>query len=220
MRALRFVRCLRFVTILGAGLVSGPTLAADFYDVSEADLAGAPGTIIRTAPLEVYPPGVRGYRVLYRSTGLNGEPIAVSGVIAIPGKKAANRPVVAWAHPTTGVARKCAPSLHHAPLDTIPGLKDMMANGYVVTATDYPGLGTTGPHPYLVGVSEGRAVLDSVRAARAFAEASAGEHFAVWGHSQGGHAALFAGELAATYAKDLKLVGVARTTSRRRRAMA
>jgi acetyl esterase/lipase len=209
MRARQFIRPLRFFTVLGAGLVSGPAPAADFYDVAEAELAGEPGTVIRIAPLEVYPPGVRGYRLPYRSTGLNGEPIAVSGVIAIPNKKAANRPIVAWAHPTTGVARKCAPSLHHAPLDTIPGLKEMMANGYVVTATDYPGLGTAGPHPYLVGVSEGRAVLDSVRAARDLAEAAAGEHFAVWGHSQGGHAALFAGELAESYAKDLKLVGVA-----------
>lgn len=80
-----------------------------------------------------------------------------------------------------------------------------MAKGYVVTATDYPGLGTTGPHPYLVGVSEGRAVL----AARALTETGAGDRFAVWGHSQGGHAALFAGEMAASYAKDVKLVGVA-----------
>jgi hypothetical protein len=33
-------------------------------------------------------------------------------------------------------------------------------------ATDYPGLGTPGVHAYLMGESEGRAVLDSVRAAR------------------------------------------------------
>ena len=48
------------------------------------------------------------------------------------------------------------------------GLADMLARGYVVVATDYPGLGVPGQiHPYLIGVSEGRAVLDSVRAARA-----------------------------------------------------
>lgn len=33
--------------------------------------------------------------------------------------------------------------------------------------------------------------------------------YAVWGHSQGGHAALFAGQLAPTYLPDLPLVGVA-----------
>lgn len=60
----------------------------------------------------------------------------------------------------------------------------MLARGYVVTATDYPGLGMPRPHPYLVGISEGRAVLDSVRAARALPEARASGNFAVWGHSQ------------------------------------
>jgi acetyl esterase/lipase len=85
----------------------------------------------------------------------------------------------------------------------------MLDRGYVVAATDYPGLGTVGPHPYLVGVSEGRAVLDSVRAARLLPGSGAGPQFAVWGHSQGGHAALYTGLLWRSYAPELKLVGVA-----------
>ena len=52
-------------------------------------------------------------------------------------------------------------------------------------------------------------MLDSVRAARAMPDAGASNRFAVWGHSQGGHASLYTGELAASYAPDLKLVGVA-----------
>jgi acetyl esterase/lipase len=52
-------------------------------------------------------------------------------------------------------------------------------------------------------------VLDSVRAARDLPDAGASNRFAVWGHSQGGHASLYTGELAASYAPDLKLVGVA-----------
>ena len=39
-------------------------------------------------------------------------------------------------------------------------LGDMLSQGYVVVATDYPGLGTDGIHPYLIGESEGRAVLE------------------------------------------------------------
>jgi acetyl esterase/lipase len=85
----------------------------------------------------------------------------------------------------------------------------MLERGYVVAATDYPGLGTPEVHPYLVGTSEAHAVLDSVRAARAIPEAGANAHFAVWGHSQGGQAALFTGLEAALYAPELKLVGVA-----------
>ncbi len=83
----------------------------------------------------------------------------------------------------------------------------MVDRGYVVAATDYPGLGTPQTHPYLVGVSEARAVLDSVRAARALTGAQ--NRFAVWGHSQGGQAALFTGLIAKSYAPDLDLVGVA-----------
>ena len=117
--------------------------------------------------------------------------------------------VVAWAHGTTGVARQCAPSLYPAALRWIPGLANAIGRGYVVAATDYPGLGTVGVHPYLIGESEGRAVLDSVRAARHLDGAGANEHFAVWGHSQGGHAVLFAGALAPRYAPELRLAGVA-----------
>jgi pimeloyl-ACP methyl ester carboxylesterase len=93
--------------------------------------------------------------------------------------------------------------------DEIPGLDDMLARGYVIAATDYPGLGTAGVHPYMIGESEGRAVLDMVRAAVAMPEPGAAARFVVWGHSQGGHAALYAGELAHRYAPDLTLLGVA-----------
>jgi dipeptidyl aminopeptidase/acylaminoacyl peptidase len=85
----------------------------------------------------------------------------------------------------------------------------MISQGYIVVATDYPGLGTDGINPYLIGESEARAVLDSVRAARDMPNSGATNRFAVWGHSQGGHAALYTGEIAARYAPDLKLVGVA-----------
>ena len=53
------------------------------------------------------------------------------------------------------------------------------------------GSGTPGVHPYLIGDSEAYSVLDSVRAARELPDAKAQKRFAVWGHSQGGHAALF-----------------------------
>jgi len=85
----------------------------------------------------------------------------------------------------------------------------MLRNGYVVAATDYPGLGTGRVHPFLDGASEGRAVLDSVRAAAAIPEAMTARHYALWGHSQGGQAVLFAGSLAASYTPELRLAGVA-----------
>lgn len=183
--------------------------AADaFYNPSKADLSGDPGNLIRSEPIQAFA-GAKAWRVLYRSTGLRNEPIAVSGIVVAPDTNppAGGYPVVAWAHPTTGIARRCAPSLGSDVLNTIPGLRRMVARGFAVAATDYAGLGTPGPHPYLVGLSAGRTVLDSVRAARVLTKAS--EAFAVWGHSQGGHAALWSSELAPSYAPELKLVGVA-----------
>lgn len=48
----------------------------------------------------------------------------------------------------------------------MPDLDQALAAGWGVVATDYAGLGTTGPQPYLIGQGEGRSVLDSIRAAR------------------------------------------------------
>jgi pimeloyl-ACP methyl ester carboxylesterase len=173
--------------------------------------AGAPGDLVRSESLPGSPPESRAWRILYVSTGLDGRRIDVSGVVIAPTlpAPAEGRPVVAWAHPTTGVSERCAPSLWNGFFDTIPHLPALLALDYVVVATDYPGLGTRGPHPYLIGRSEGRAVLDSVRAARAITEAHASNRCAVWGHSQGGHAVLFAGELAKSYAPEIELSGIA-----------
>jgi acetyl esterase/lipase len=182
-----------------------------FYVPTEQELTGQPGTIIRTEPLRGAPNDATAYRILYRSRGLQDEPIAVSGVVVIPAGPTpeAGRPIVAWAHPTTGVVPRCAPSLAHFVFQQMQGLRDMVNRGYVVTATDYPGLGTAGPHPYLVGISEARAVLDSVRAARDMLGTGGGRRFAVWGHSKGGQASLYSGILGHSYAPDLDLVGIA-----------
>lgn len=197
------------VTTLPLG-VTNARAQSSFYQASPNEVAGAPGTLIRQEPLlQPAPFGASAYRMLYRSTGLNNELIPVSGVIVVPaGPAPANgRPIVAWAHPTTGVVPRCAPSLALFVFQQIQGLREMIGRGYVVAATDYPGLGTPETHPYLVGVSEARAVLDSVRAARALTGTQ--NRFAVWGHSQGGHAALFTGLLAKSYAPELNLAGIA-----------
>jgi acetyl esterase/lipase len=184
---------------------------ASLTSESLAQDAGFAGKLISVQPIFGAPEGARAYRILYWSTGLDSERIEVSGVVIAPRgpPPPGGRPVVAWAHPTTGVVERCAPSLARVVFASIQGLRVMLDHGYVVAATDYPGLGTPEVHPYLVGTSEARAVLDSVRAARAIPDAAAGARFAVWGHSQGGQAALFTGIEAARYAPELKLVGVA-----------
>jgi acetyl esterase/lipase len=194
--------------LLGA---AGAAAQTPFYRATPQELEGPPGTIIRQERMWLAPGYLSADRVLYRSRGLHGEPIAVSGVvIAPPGPPPpGGRPVVAWAHPTSGVVTRCAPSLAFLVFEQIQGLRDMIGRGYVVAATDYPGLGGPGVHPYLVGDSEARAVLDIVRAAHAMPRIGASSQFAVWGHSQGGQAALYVGLLARSYAPELTLVGVA-----------
>ena len=193
-----------------AGCASVEPVPGPFFQAKVA--AGArPGDVLRAEAMAGAPAGASAQRLLYVSTGLDGTPVVVSAVVIVPDSAAPTdgRNVVAWAHPTTGVEPQCAPQLRKEFFDRIPGLAAMLAQGQVVVATDYPGLGTVGPHPYLIGVSEARAVIDSVRALRQVADAKATSRFAVWGHSQGGHAALFTGQLAKAYAPDLTLVGVA-----------
>jgi alpha-beta hydrolase superfamily lysophospholipase len=182
-----------------------------FYLAERQELAGPPGTLIRREAMRHAADDASAYRILYRSTGLHGEPLAVSGVAVVPAgpAPAGGRPIIAWAHPTTGVVPRCAPSLAAFVFQQIQGLREMVERGFVVVATDYPGLGTPSPHPYLVGVSEARAVLDAVRSARELPGVGTGRRFAVWGHSQGGQASLYAGLVAKAYAPDLDLVGVA-----------
>jgi acetyl esterase/lipase len=189
----------------------GPAPPGTFYSTPSDMARGRPGQLLRSEEIPNPPPTSKAWRILYVSTDIHGRPVPVSGVVIAPELPApiAGRPVVAWAHPTTGVADRCAPSLRPEVFDTIPHLQALIALDYVVTATDYPGLGTSGPHPYLVGESEARAVIDSVRAARALEKTGANANYAVWGHSQGGHAALFAGEIASIYAPELSLAGVA-----------
>jgi len=180
--------------------------------------AGAPhGTLIAVQPFNHPIPTATAYRVLYNSQDESGRTVAVSGVIYIPTAPppAGGRNLVAWAHPTTGVAQGCAPSLDAGGIggttlaSSIPGLADFLAAGDVVAATDYQGLGAPGVHPYLIGKAEGQDVLDSALAAERLPGADLSGNFALWGHSQGGQAALFAGQLAAAYAPSLHLVGIA-----------
>jgi alpha-beta hydrolase superfamily lysophospholipase len=215
-RSGRLLRIL--VPVLAVGVLAvavhrvPPPAPGAFYGPPEPMPTGPPGALIRQEPISSAPAGATAWRILYLSTDDAGRAVPVSGVVVAPTAPAppGGRPVVAWAHPTTGVASRCAPSLApDAGLSRIPGLADLLAAGYAVTATDYPGLGTAGPHPYLIGPSEGRAVLDSVRATRALTEVGAGPRTAVWGHSQGGHAALFAAQLAPGYSADVPLAGVA-----------
>lgn len=191
------------------GVVAEVAPADDLYALAERTLApGQPGDVI--AVQEVPGVAVDGtvLRVLYHSESLQGEDIAVSGVIAIPSGAVPDggRPVLSWAHGTTGIADQCAPSKDAGGAVGLAG--PFLERGMVFAATDFEGLGTPGRHPYVVGESEGRGTLDIVRAARQLADRTgASDRVVLWGHSQGGHAVLFANQIAEAWAPELDVVG-------------
>ena len=186
--------------------------ALDPFYTPPDPLIGTPGTVIRTEPLGVDVPGATALRMLYISERPDGTPAASGAMLFIPNSPVPTqgRPVVAWAHGTVGMGDACAPSRTDSPLSaTTVWLDSMMRLGWVVVATDYVGLGTPGDELFLVNEAEMRDVVNSVRAARNVPSAAAGSRYAVWGHSQGGHASLWTGLLGETYAPELDLVGVA-----------
>ncbi len=167
------------------------------------------GTLVKYQEVTPSPvDGARTYRMMYTSRSVGDQPIVVTGVALVPVTAAppGGRVTLTIAHGTTGVADECAPSKAAQGLE-IAGMGPVAKQGWLVALTDYEGMGTPGRHPYLVGKSEGRSVVDAALAARSLPDADAGDKLAIAGYSQGGHGALWAGEVAPTWAPQLKVVG-------------
>ncbi|RYY45930.1 MAG: alpha/beta fold hydrolase [Sphingomonadales bacterium] len=194
----RFIRTL--ATVLAAAIAISPSTS----------FAQRIGSLIAAQPVDGAPEGMRAWRIQYWTSD-DGKPIQVTGMVIAPDAEPNGGPrrVIAWTHGLIGIAQRCAPSLGMANFTMIPALADAIRRGYTIVAPDYPGLGSDMVHPVLVGRSEGSSTLDAVRATRELPEANAGSRFALWGESQGGHAALWAGQMAPSYARDLQLVGIA-----------
>jgi pimeloyl-ACP methyl ester carboxylesterase len=181
-----------------------------FYD-PPSGVPRNPGALLRSEPLKdvKLPAGVRGWRILYATTVDDNTPAtAVATVFAPSDPPAGGLPVIAWEHGTTGLLQKCMPSLLSFSSKGIPERDRIVKAGWVVVATDYSFAEKGGPHPYLIGEAEARAALDSVRAARQISGLTLDKRMMVWGHSQGGHAALWAGIVGPRYAPDLEICGV------------
>lgn len=174
----------------------------DFYRVPDPLPAGEPGDLIRIQPLGTED-GTVTVRVMYHSRDARDRDRAVTGLISYPEAAPPDGgwPVVSWAHGTTGLSAACAPS-------RLGGAAPGFGVEGVHVATDYVGLGPVGErHPYLSGASEGNSVIDAVRAAVRLEDTGAGHRWVAVGHSQGGHAALFAHELGQERAPELELLG-------------
>ena len=174
----------------------------EFFAVHDPLLPGEPGELIRVQTLGTGG-GSTSLRIMYHSRDSRGRDRAVTGTLTFPDGPAppGGWPVVSTANGTVGMASRCALSRSRTSATTW-GL------AAVGVATDYIGLGPVGElHPYLSRLSEGHSVIDAVRAARNVTETGAGARWLAIGGSQGGHGAISAHELSATYAPELELVG-------------
>lgn len=202
-----------------------------------AELPAGPGTVIRSEPMTVTPSvpdlvaggalPAEAQRIMFRSTGGAGGPIAVTGLYLQP-RAAWNgpgpRPLAVVTPGTQGQGDQCAPSrsmetglgVQTAPVSmaagyTVVDAYSMLAEGFAVVIPDYEGLGTPGLHPYVNRDSQGRSALDAARAAVRLAgtDLAPDSPTVVTGYSQGGGAAAAAGEMQREYAPDVNLVGIA-----------
>jgi secretory lipase len=193
-------------------LRSGTPVVDAFYSPPDS-IPSEPGELLRSEPYTGdLPDGVSAWRILYTTTDLDEEPALSSGVVAVPESTSPEPPpVIAWAHGTVGIARACAPSLTPTAISpqAVPALDAVLRNGWAVVGTDYPGMGTAGNMPYLVGEGEGRSVLDSIRAAHQLSSVTLSDETVVWEHSQGGHAVLWTAQIAPTYVPEIHLLGTA-----------
>lgn len=205
--------------LLGAGYTYVNPSLTEFYVPPNPLPPGAPGEIIRTEKIETHNARVQAWRVMYRSRDLRGNDSAVTALFAAPTSPPPTNgfPLLAVAHGTEGLGQQCAPSLDPWNLpdavdnyfsfpDTV--IAPFVRAGYVVAATDYQGLGAPGDSAFLVGSVEAQNVLDSMRALRNFDQVKLNDQNFVWGHSQGGHSAAFAAQLAKQLAPEIKLNGI------------
>lgn len=214
----RYVLAAVLVGLAGAGwwanawLAEGEPFVDAFYD-PPAVVPYEHGRLIRVGDFAGQkPPGAQVHRILYTTRDAVGQPAVASALVIVPDERPPGaRPVIAWNHGTTGVARGCAPSLRDASATrwAIPALDEAIERGWIVVASDYSGQGAPGVFPYLIGRGEARSSLDAILAAEEIEGLVLSARTVAWGHSQGGHAALWMSQIADDYAPEVTLLGTA-----------
>lgn len=201
---------------------AGDSTRPAFYQ-APSQLPTANGALVKSerSPFYLDPANLSGVaiasqRIMYKTTNRTGTDTAVTGTVIVPNSPwigAGSRPLISFAVGTQGLADRCAPSrlLAFAAEYEQAFAGALLTRGYAVAITDYEGLGTAGVHTYMDRVSQGHAVLDVARAALQLPGTGldANTPVGIAGYSQGGGASAAAGELAPSYAPELKVKGIA-----------
>ncbi len=209
------IASMALLSAMGVPLGAAEVAVPPFYAaVMAMPPSGPPGTVIAQEAVATAIPGAAAWRIAYVSSDVLDRPtISTALVVAPKGEPPEEgRPMLAWAHGTTGMAQNCGPSQLLDPAQElnqyflvggtswtdfgVPALAQSIAAGYVVVATDYQGLGGGGVHQYAIAATQGRDVVNSIRAAGSMGLAGTGRKAAVVGWSQGGGAVLGAAGLA------------------------
>lgn len=155
--------------------------------------------------------------IRYTSLDENNHPLDETARVFLPVGAKGQLTTLAFAPGTTGLGDACAASTEDYPKHNWGNyeahLLTLAGQGYLVVSPDYEGMDDPARlHHYMVGVLEGRAVLDALRTLRHVPDVALSvnpnQQFII-GYSQGGQAAYFADAIRSSYAPDIKLAGVA-----------
>lgn len=172
-----------------------------------------PGTLLESSPfptvdVRVARAHATATQITYRSTsGVDGSATAVTGAVLTPTTEppADGWKIVVFGQPGVSTREECGPSRYANLLGNGSQIELLLREGYLVVMTDYQGLGSKGPHPFLEPKTLGYNIIDAVRAARQL-EPRASTRWAAFGGAEGGEAAWAAAELAPTYGQGLDMV--------------
>ena len=196
-----------------SSVFAAPPVAPFYESVMQMQPTGKLGQIIKKEPIKTSLKGAQAWKIAYISSDVSERKTIATALIIAPVGPAPKegRPILAWAHGTTGSAQNCGPSQVIDPTRAlnqyflmdgnswtdfgIPNGQQFINEGYVVVATDYQGLGGGGKHQYAVAGTNGRDVINSVRAASSMTEVGAGKKTVLYGWSQGGGATIAAASL-------------------------
>jgi len=135
---------------------------------------------------------VKLYKISYQSIDTDGNPITLSGAVAIPDGTTSGS-LISYQH-STATERSNVPSGNNDEIWFVSAMYASSGN-YVVAAADYIGLGddTSHFHPYVHAASEASASLDCIRAARTLCQRlgfTLDTKLFLAGYSQGGHSTM------------------------------
>ncbi|APB98441.1 lipase family protein [Polynucleobacter asymbioticus] len=202
-----------FLGILSTAVFADPPVSDFYQSVSKLEINGKLGQIIKQERIQTSVKGAQAWKIAYISSDVAGRKTIVTGLIVAPigQPPQEGRPILAWAHGTTGSAQNCGPSQiinPASPLNEyflmsgnswtdygIPNVEEFIKEGYVVVATDYQGQGGGGRHQYAIAGTNGRDAINSARAASSMREVGAGKKTIIYGWSQGGGATIAAASM-------------------------